>query len=295
MMLSMTGFGRAESISGSGALLTAEISSINRKQLELRVIAPQEFSAFEPVARRIVGTFFSRGSVQLRLTLRRGAPGGGSSGVEIDEAALDELIDGALDARRRAGLSEEVAVETLMALPGVVGAADCGVDDPAFAELFEETVSRACAECRKMREREGAALQQDLRRRGELLKDLLSRLEPECAKLPEIARTRLMGKLEEAGFPVKADDENLIRELLFYTDKADVTEEITRLKSHFAQLDAFLASDRPMGRSLDFLAQEFFREITTLGNKAASPTVSPLAVAFKSELEKMREQIQNIE
>ena len=78
-------------------------------------------------------------------------------------------------------------------------------------------------------------------------------------------------------------------------DKADVTEEITRLKSHFSQLDAFLASDQPMGRSLDFLAQEFFREITTLGNKAASPTVSPLAVAFKSELEKMREQIQNVE
>ena len=87
----------------------------------------------------------------------------------------------------------------------------------------------------------------------------------------------------------------LIRELLFYADKSDVAEEITRLKSHFAQLDGFLADERPTGRSLDFLAQEFFREITTLGNKAASPAVSPLVVAFKSELEKMREQIQNVE
>ena len=182
-----------------------------------------------------------------------------------------------------------------MSLPGVVTSADPGVDDPAFAELFEETVSRACAECRKMREREGAALQEDLRSRGELLKALLRQLEPECAKLPEIARRRLMGKLEEAGFPARDDDETLVRELLFYTDKADVTEEITRLKSHFVQLDSFLDSERPTGRSLDFLAQEFFREITTLGNKAASPTVSPLTVTFKSELEKMREQIQNVE
>ena len=295
MMLSMTGFGRADGISGNGSLLAAEVSSINRKQLEMRMIAPQELAAFEPAARRIVASFFNRGSVQLRMTLRHDTHGGNASGVEIDEAMLDELIDGALDARRRAGLDENVAVESLMALPGVVIPADPGVDAPAFAELFEDTVSRACAECRKMREREGAALQEDLRKRGELLKDLLRRLEPECAKLPEIARRRLMGKLEEAGFPVRSDDETLVRELLFYTDKADVTEEITRLKSHFSQLDAFLASDQPMGRSLDFLAQEFFREITTLGNKAASPAVSPLAVAFKSELEKMREQIQNVE
>ena len=294
-MLSMTGFGRAEGASANGARLAAEVSSINRKQLEVRMIAPQELLGFEPTARKIVSEFFNRGSVQMRITLRHEMRGGDASGIEIDEAMLDELIDGALDARRRAGLAEAVDVEELMALPGVVVPADPGVDAPEFAELFADTVSRACAECRKMREREGAALREDLRKRGELLKDLLRRLEPECAKFPEIARKRLMAKLEEAGFPARTDDENLVRELLFYTDKADVTEEITRLKSHFSQLDAFLASDQPMGRSLDFLAQEFFREITTLGNKAASPAVSPLAVAFKSELEKMREQIQNVE
>ena len=146
-----------------------------------------------------------------------------------------------------------------------------------------------------MRETEGQSLQQDLRRRGEVLRELLTKLEPECAKLPDIAKKRLLSKLTDAAIPVKADDEMLIRELLFYADKSDVAEEITRLKSHFLQLDGFLDAVQPSGRSLDFLAQEFFREITTLGNKAASPTVSPLVVAFKSELEKMREQIQNVE
>ena len=292
-MLSMTGFGRGEAVFGNDCRLTAEVSSVNRKQLEIRLIAPAELSGEEPVVRKIVGQYFNRGAVQLRLTVRRGVTDGGS--FAIDEAMLDELIDGALDARRRAGLSEAVAVETLMTVPGVVIAQETDMDDPEFAAALEKAVTDACTACRRMRETEGASLQQDLRRRGEVLRDLLARLEPECAKLPEIAKKRLLGKLADAAIPAKPDDEMLIRELLFYADKSDVAEEITRLKSHFSQLDGFLAAEQPAGRSLDFLAQEFFREITTLGNKAASPAVSPLVVAFKSELEKMREQIQNVE
>ena len=292
-MFSMTGFGRGEAVCGNDCILTAEVSSVNRKQLEIRMIAPPELAGQEPAVRKIVGQYFNRGSVQLRLSVRSGGTGEGE--LAIDEAMLDELIDGALDARRRAGLPEDVAVETLMTVPGVVLSGESDMESPGFAEALERAVTDACTACRRMRQAEGASLQQDLRRRGELLKELLARLEPECAKLPEIAKKRLLGKLADASLPVKPDDEMLIRELLFYADKSDVAEEITRLKSHFSQLDGFLADERPAGRSLDFLAQEFFREITTLGNKAASPAVSPLVVAFKSELEKMREQIQNVE
>lgn len=294
-MFSMTGFGRAECTFGNGCLLTAEISSINRKQLEMRMIAPPELSAMEPAARKIIGVHFNRGAIQLRMTIRRSGASVDASGAFVDAAALDLLIDEAREARKRAGLPEQVSVETLMTLPGVVCFGESVVDDPGFAGAFEKAVSSACVACRKMRETEGAALQADLRRRGVLLRELLKKLEPECAKLPDVAKKRLLTKLSDAGIPVQPNDEALTRELLFYVDKADVAEEITRLKSHFAQLDDFLASDRPAGRSLDFLAQEFFREITTLGNKAASPAVSPLVVAFKSELEKMREQIQNVE
>ena len=292
-MFSMTGFGRGEAVFGNDCILTAEVGSVNRKQLEIRMIAPPELAGQEPAVRKIVGQYFNRGSVQLRLSLRCGGTGDG--GLVIDEEMLDELIDGALDARRRAGLPENVAVETLMTVPGVVLSGEADMESSDFAEALERAVTDACTACRRMRETEGASLQQDLRRRGELLKGLLARLEPECAKLPEIAKKRLLGKLADASLPVKPDDEMLIRELLFYADKSDVAEEITRLKSHFSQLDGFLVDERPSGRSLDFLAQEFFREITTLGNKAASPAVSPLVVAFKSELEKMREQIQNVE
>ena len=293
-MFSMTGFGRGEAVFNTDCRLTAEVSSVNRKQLEIRVISPPELAAQEAAIRRIIAAHFNRGAVQVRLNVHLGT-GLDSGATRIDEALLDELIDGALDARRRAGLPDDVAVETLMTLPGVISGAETDVEDPVFNEALERAVTDACTACRDMRRREGEALQNDLRRRGEVLQELLGRLEPECAKLPEIAKKRLLGKLADAALPVNPDDETLIRELLFYADKSDVTEEITRLKSHFAQLAGFLADERPAGRSLDFLAQEFFREITTLGNKAASPAVSPLVVAFKSELEKMREQIQNVE
>ena len=293
-MFSMTGFGRGEAVFNTDCRITAEVSSVNRKQLEIRMIAPPELASPEALIRKIVATHFNRGAVQLRLTVRHGTGSDGGSAV-IDEAMLDELIDGALDARRRAGMSDDVAVETLMTLPGVISSGENDVETPEFIGALEGAVTAACTACREMRKVEGAALQNDLRHREELLLALLTRLEPECAKLPEIAKKRLLGKLADAAIPVKPDDETLIRELLFYADKSDVSEEITRLKSHFVQLDGFLSDDRPTGRSLDFLAQEFFREITTLGNKAASPGVSPLVVAFKSELEKMREQIQNVE
>ena len=293
-MFSMTGFGRGEAVFNDDCLLTAEVSSVNRKQLEIRVISSSELAQCEPAVRKIVGQYFNRGAVQLRLNVRRGAAENGSA-LSVDEAMLDELIDEALDARRRAGLPESVAVETLMAIPGVVSPGETDMESPGFAEALENAVVEACKACRRMREAEGASLQQDLARRGKILREVLDKLIPECAKLPEIARKRLMGKLAEAAVPIKPDDELLVKELLFYADKSDVAEEITRLKSHFSQLDGFLSDERPSGRSLDFLAQEFFREITTLGNKAASPAVSPLVVAFKSELEKMREQIQNVE
>ena len=147
-----------------------------------------------------------------------------------------------------------------------------------------------------MRETEGAALRNELAGRLAGLRELLAAIEPDTAGLAEAAKTKLLAKLEAEKLPVDTNDERLLKEVLFYADKSDVTEEIARLKSHFEQFDRFLAaSDEPAGRSMDFLIQEMFREITTLGNKAGTSAVSHRVVAFKAELEKMREQVQNVE
>ena len=112
---------------------------------------------------------------------------------------------------------------------------------------------------------------------------------------PDRVKAKLLERLAKENLPVEVTDEQLLKEVLYYTDRADVTEEITRLRSHFSQFETFLNTETPVGRQMDFLMQEMFREITTLGNKAGSSEVSPKVIAFKSELEKIREQVQNVE
>ena len=293
MLLSMTGFGRGDAAIDADSLLEAEVSSVNRKQLEVRCAMPVELNGFESVARRIIAKYISRGSVQLRVVWRSGTERGGAP--EIQTGTLAAFAAACREVRRQLGLSDNVAVESLLMLPGVVQSASLDAGRPEVAAAFERAVESACVRHMEMRRTEGAALLADFQARAARLEELFAAIVKASESLPEVAKKRLLAKIEAEKLPVPADDPALLREILFYADKSDVTEEITRLRSHFGQLKKFLAADEPTGRSLDFLAQEFFREITTLGNKAAGPEISPLAVAFKSELEKLREQIQNVE
>ena len=291
-MLSMTGFGKGEA-ELEGIRLTAEVSSVNRKQLEIRVSAPAELSGLEPLARKLVSDAVSRGSVQLRISCV--STGEGRERGVVDAVRLAALVEAAREARRNAGLGDAVQVEQLMLVPGVVAQALPDTDSPGMAEAYEKAVSAALEGYREMRAHEGDALRRDLEAREALLESLLAEIEPLAAEINAGIKARLLEKLAAEQIPVPGDDERLLKEILFYADKSDVTEEITRLHSHFGQFRRFLADSKPVGRSLDFLMQEMFREITTLGNKAGVPAVSPLVVAFKSESEKLREQIQNVE
>ena len=139
-------------------------------------------------------------------------------------------------------------------------------------------------------------MQQELGGRLNGLRDLLAIIEPQTADLADAAKAKILARLADEKLPVDLNDERFLREVLYYADRSDVTEEVTRLKSHFGQFDRFLSeTPESAGRSMDFLLQEMFREITTLGNKAGSSGVSPHVVAFKTELEKLREQVQNVE
>ena len=291
-MLSMTGFGRGQS-KFPGFEITIEISSVNRKQLEVRLNLPGDMTAFEDVSRKKIAEHYTRGSVFLRASITRGS---GESTLALDSEYLDLLIQAAGDARKRAGLPvEQLQVELLMGLPGVIRNQAISADDETVKTAYLEALSAACLDCRSMREREGEALRAELSGRSELLQALLTEIESHLPEAAEAVKNRLQEKLLASKLSVDINDPSYLRELLFYADHCDVTEEAVRLKSHFAQLSGYLASDAPCGRNLDFLAQEMFREINTLGNKASSSTISPLVVKFKSELEKLREQIQNVE
>ena len=292
-MLSMTGFGKSEVTLANGYTLTAEISSVNRKQLEVRVSMPPEFAGLEISARKWVSEEVSRGSVQLKITCTQGGKSNGKPTVDIE--FLNELVQAAAKVRANAGLSPQVAVESLFSVPGVLSSPNIDSNSAVFQEGFERVIRGAMASYRFMREMEGNTLKADFLDRIALLENLLRQIEPMVRFLDIHIRKRLEEKLRNANLPIDTNDERLLKEVLFYADKADVTEEITRLHSHISQFRNFLEEEKPVGRSMDFLLQEFFREITTLGNKAGASEVSPLVVAFKSELEKLREQIQNVE
>lgn len=294
-MLSMTGFGKAELVFNEGLVLSAEISSVNRKQLEIRSSLPAECSAFEDVLRKIATSSISRGALQVKVTLQ-GKDGSRSGEVRVEKEKISALIRECMLLRKASGLEENaVDVERLLTIPGMVTFTGVDPDSPELRQAFENVLEAAFEKFRAMRSAEGENLKRDLYCRLDRLKDLLARIEPETALISAQTKQRILAKLEAEKIPVPGNEEQLLREILFYTDRADVTEEITRLKSHFEQLIRYFESTVPAGRSLDFLAQEMFREINTLGNKAGIPPVSALVVEFKSELEKMREQIQNVE
>ena len=293
MLLSMTGFGRGEACCSDGSKITIAIASVNRKQLEMRFSLPAELSALEIAGRKLVSQAVSRGSLQIRCTVCDAAAQAGN--FEVNTALLDKLIKESRAARVRANMSAEVAVETLIAVPGVLSNRKESAETPELQQAFENALLAALDDFNNMRRVEGKALADDLLQRIEKLEAWHGELSQMTAAYPELAKDRIMNRLANSNLPVSADDPALLREVLFYVDKGDVTEELTRLSSHFTQFRSFLASETPSGRNMDFLAQEIFREITTLGNKAAVGGASPVVVAFKAEMEKIREQIQNIE
>lgn len=293
MLLSMTGFGRGEASTPDGGKFTVSVSSVNRKQLEIRFSLPSDLAALEIPGRKLISQAISRGSVQVRCTLCAASDPG--STVELNSALLDKLIRESRAARVRANLVPDVAVESLMTVPGVLNTQKEAADGAELQLSFESALRAALEDFNRMRGIEGEALAADLLERIGKLEKWHAELAEMTAGYPELAKERIMSRLAASQLPVNGDDPALLREVLFYVDKGDVTEELTRLSSHFAQFRNFLKSENPSGRNMDFLAQEMFREITTLGNKAAVGGASPVVVAFKAEMEKIREQIQNIE
>ncbi|MBE6364716.1 MAG: YicC family protein [Lentisphaerae bacterium] len=293
MLLSMTGFGKGESVCADGTRVTVQISSVNRKQLEVRFSMPQDLAAMEINGRKLISAAISRGSVQVRCALNTSSRQ--SAHWEVDSALLDKLIRECHAARSRANMAPEVAVETLLTIPGVVTQPVQEDDQTELTVAFETALRNALEDFMRMRSIEGETLKKDLLSRLEKLEQWHKELSDMTSGYPELAKQRIMSRLAEEKLPVTADDPALLKEVLFYVDKGDVTEELTRLSSHFQQFRAFLDAGEAVGRNMDFLAQEIFREITTLGNKAAVAGASVLVVAFKAEMEKIREQIQNIE
>ena len=291
-MNSMTGFGAATAPLG-GSSIRVEISGVNRKQTEIAVALPRAWAALETTVRDTVATAVSRGRVNVTFTLQSTPGATGTLALNRDklaaltatlseaESTLGRSIDTSLDALLRLGIIAE-ETETDLPLETVEAAAI-----PALREALEAFVT--------LRAQEGANMKRDLLARIGTLREFRNQLMARAAGVATRHREVLLKRLAESGLPLPADDERIIKEIALFADRCDVSEEMTRLESHLNQFEAICDKSEPVGRTLDFLCQEIFRELNTTGSKANDAELAQLVVTAKTELEKIREQVQNIE
>ena len=291
-MNSMTGYGRGEAARG-GAKFTVEISTVNRKQAELSLYLPRELDALESRARDEINAKVSRGRIAARVQWT--AKSGDRAQVEIDRNLAKEYAKEYRKLATDLKLGGEVSLDTVLRAPGVLQASEEELDVESLWTPLRTAVRAALKELLAMRAREGANLKKDLQKRVDALQKSVKAVKRQAPRTVRRHREALLDRLNQSGLDLKLDDERVLKEVALFADRIDITEELTRLESHFGQFADYAKSKGPVGRTLDFLSQEMNREVNTIGSKANDPLISRLVVAMKSELEKFREQVQNVE
>lgn len=286
---SMTGFGRSEAEVG-GVRLVIEIASVNQKGLQVGVHGPDCWPTLESAASGWARTRLIRGKVTARVT-RTSSESSGVWNAEAVRASLEELAR--LAALNRIPFTPDAGVLLRLAESargGSEGYPDFVTSEPVLKAAFEKALDQLKA----MRLAEGAALASDLAARVANLSAMVDRMESSEKGAPVRQRENLLRRLREAGLPVDLGDERVLKELALFADRCDITEETVRLRSHCGQFLAELPSPGA-GRKLDFLVQEFLREVNTIGSKAAEIATTRLVLEAKTEIERIREQVQNLE
>ena len=291
-MRSMTGYGRGE-VDHGGAKLSVELNSVNRKQSEIIMNLPRDLAELEPRIRQTINERISRGRMSVLVTLQERA--NGARNLALDMGLARSYQEAMLTLQKELNAPGEISIGTILQAPGVMRSPEHSVDAAEAWPALQQALAAALAELIKMREREGKHLAKDLIHR---LKVLRKEIKEVRALYPDVVkkyRSALLERIEKAGLNLPIDDERLLKEISFFADRSDISEELTRLESHLAQFAHHLRKNVPVGRTLEFITQEIFRELNTLGAKSNDAAISQHVVACKSELEKIREQIQNLE
>jgi uncharacterized protein (TIGR00255 family) len=288
----MTGFGRAEEIRETWSL-RVEVKSLNHRFLEIIPRLPRRYQGLEERIRRTIRERFVRGRFEILVQVVGTPPGFQALSVNTELAA--QYVTKLRLLKTILGLSGDIQVADLLRMRDVFTAVETEEDLEALWEELNPVLEKALSDLRRMREAEGAYLTQVLREQLGLLEGLVGRIEALKGEAFQTARRRLEERLKTLLANKGLDPLRLHQEIAILADKTDITEEIDRLRSHLRQFEKTFESPGPHGRKLDFLLQEMFREINTLSNKAGMAEISQLAVEAKCTLEKMREQVQNIE
>ncbi len=291
-MKSMTGFGRGEA-QRSGVTWSVECSSVNRKQLEVAVNLPRELSELENAIRSDVSAAVSRGRVNVAVRKESGSTT--AEAIRVDQLLAEQYFHAMHALALKLEIPPEISLTDITRMPGVISQAQTEIATEDAWPPIQEALAAALKQLNSMRSAEGVSLRKDIETRLALIVSILDSIRAKAATVPEHQRKVLRQRLEDAGLPLPLDDERLVKEIALFADRTDISEELTRAASHVQQFRAYLESGAPAGRSLDFLLQEFFREFNTMGSKCNNAEIAHHVVTAKTELEKIREQVQNAE
>ena len=290
----MTGYGRGD-CSQDGFKITVELNSVNRKQTEISVNLPRELEMLEAQVRDLINRAIARGRLTVRVALHAGASRLSARmhlNVPLAKAYARELEKLSKQLR----LPGPVTLDHLARAPGVFQTDEQIAEEEDFWPAVHKALTQAVTGMVAMRTREGAHLAGDLAKRVAIMRKATARIQKHAPGVAARYRDQLITRIKSAGLEAPGvEDDRLVKEVVYFADRSDISEELTRLQSHFKQFDDCFVSKEPVGRMLDFLAQEMNREVNTIGSKANDSLISREVVTLKAELEKFREQAQNVE
>ena len=292
MIKSMTGYGGAKG-SAEGLSVSIELKSVNNRYLDVSVKLPRTMLFAEEPIKAAVGRHISRGKVDVFVTVDQSASD--DMEVRVNEPLLKGYIEALSAAAEKFGLQNDMTVMSLCRLPDVLSTDRREIDSGALMTGITEILERALTEYDAMRLREGEKLRDDVLARLETISRLTGVVEENAPKTVAEYRARLEQKLQEVLATANIDESRVLTEAAIFADKIAVDEETVRLRSHIAQYRSILELDEPVGRKLDFLTQELNRETNTIGSKCQDLDITRIVVDMKAEIEKIREQIQNLE
>lgn len=290
-MKSMTGFGAAQGKAGS-VTLTVEVRSVNQRHLDVKIVGPREYGAWEAELRREVGGAISRGRVDVFISRALAAQ---TRPVVVNKKAAAAYVAAWREIARAFALKDDVTLALLQGRPEIFQAAGADVDPAHEVEVLKKVLSRALDAHRRERRREGAHLAGDIGGQAKHLRGLVARLRARSAGVAPRLRARLEERLTALLGGRGIDPARLAQEVALLAERADVSEEIVRLGSHLDALTGLVKEAEPVGKRIEFLLQEINRELNTIGSKAGDLEITNLVIDGKSAVEKIREQVQNIE
>ena len=292
MLKSMTGYGRVKT-ENERREIAVEIRSVNHRYLDLNIKVPRLYAYLEDPVKKALTASLARGKVDIYVNIRE--KDGSDVKISLNEPVADAYMNAIKALADKYGIPQAVTSLDLVKLPDVLSVDKEEADAEQLIKEVLEVVDAALAEYNQMRTVEGERLCEDIRYRGTLIADMVDQVEQRSPSSVEEYRTRLAARMQELLEGTDPDPQRILNEAALFADKVSVTEEIVRLRSHLKQLDSLLQSPVAVGRKLDFLVQEMNRETNTIGSKANDYAIAKIVVDQKAEIEKIREQIQNLE